>query len=94
MSFRNGSLMGRKTSNWIKMDDSQVTVPLHQLSNSCSPWEPYGTAGLGLRTLLGEDHCICNCSELSLVVWDPSEIPPWESCWGVRQRYTMGAAEF
>lgn len=29
------------------------------------PWKAYGAAGLGLRTLLGEDHCIHNHSELA-----------------------------
>lgn len=79
MSFRNGALTGRKTSNWIKVDDLQVTVPLHQLSHSRSPSKACGAAGLGLRTLLGQDRCICNRSELSRGVWDPGEISPWES---------------
>lgn len=65
MSIRNRMLTGRKTSNWIKTDDLQVTVPLYQLSNSNSPWEAFGAAGLGLRTLPGEDHCIHNHSELA-----------------------------
>lgn len=30
-----------------------------------SLWEACGAAGLGLRTLLGEDHCIHNHSELA-----------------------------
>lgn len=63
--IRNRVLTGRNTSNWRKTDDLQVTVPLYQLSYSNGPWEVYGAAGLGLRTLLGEDHCIHNHSELA-----------------------------
>lgn len=36
-----------------------------QLSWSNSPWEAYGATGLGLRTLLGEELCIHNHSELA-----------------------------